>query len=198
MKKSDSHTVLTLLLAFVLLLAGRVTVHAATITDGYPGDPNQWEGLTSNTIIELTFDEPVAFTGDPAGPDWEYCVKKASFNDLDFVFTDVTCEVEVSPDRKTIKLYPDALLEENALYAYKVVNINFEGGGSAGDFAEYFETGDNPIPVLATQVNEADMCSDEGGDMDPHHISFHCVRCHVEFAIRFPPIYGTCIITPGF
>ena len=198
MKKSDSHNVLTLLLAAVLLLASHITVNAAAITDSYPGDPNQWEGLTTNTIIEISLDEPVALTGDPAVPDWDYCVKKASFNGLDFVQTDVSCEVEVSADRKTIKLYPNDLLDGNSMYAYKVVNINFDGGGSAQDFAEYFETGENPVPVLATQVNEADMCDDEGQDMDPHHIAFHCVRCHVEFAIRYPGAYGTCIITPGF
>lgn len=195
MKKSDAQTVLTLLLAVVVLLAGQVMVHAATITDGYPGDPNQWEGLTTNTIIEISLDEAVAMTGNQ--PDMTYCVKKASFSGLDFVLTDVSCEVEVSADRKTIKLYPADLLDGNSLYAYKVVNINFEGGGSAQDAAAYFETGDNPVPLLATQVNEADMCDDEGGNMDPHHASFHCVRCHVEFAIRFPSYYGTCIITPG-
>ena len=198
MKKSDSHTVLTLLLAVVLLLVAHSMVHAATITDGYPGDPNQWEGLTTNTIIEISLDEPVALIGDPAAPDWDYCVKKASFNGLDFVLTDVTCEVEVSADRKTIKLYPNDLLDENGLYAYKVVNINFDGGGSEQNVAEYFETGENPVPALALQVNEADMCDDEGQDMNPHNVAFHCVRCHVEFAIRFPTVYGTCVIVPGY
>ena len=92
----------------------------------------------------------------------DYCVKKASFSGLDFVFTDVSCEVEVSADRKTIKLFPNDLLGENGLYAYKVININFEGGGSEQDFAEYFETGENPIPVFATQIDEADMCDHSG------------------------------------
>ena len=69
-------------------------------------------------------------------------------------------------------------------------------GGSAQDFPGYFETGENPIPVLALQVSEADMCDDEGQDMDPHHVAFHCVRCHAESAINFPTVYGTCIITP--
>ena len=114
MKKSDAHTVLTLLLAFVCLLAAQVTVHGATITDGYPGYPNQWEGLTTNTIIEISLDEPVAMIGNQ--PDMTYCVKKASFSGLDIVLTDVTCDVEASDDRKTIKLYPQALLDGNSLY----------------------------------------------------------------------------------
>ncbi len=33
---------------------------AAEITGGYPGHPNTWEGLTSNTIIEIELDAPVA------------------------------------------------------------------------------------------------------------------------------------------
>lgn len=196
MKKSDSHTVLILLLAFVLLLAPHSMVQAATITGGYPGDPNQWEGLTTNTIIELSFDEPVALINND--PDWDYCVKKASFNGLDFVLSDVACTVEVSADRQTIKLYPNDLLDGNSMYAYKVVSINFDGGGSAQDAAAYFETGENPVPALAFQVNEADMCDDEGQDMNPHHVAFHCVRCHVEFAIRYPTAYGTCVIVPGY
>ena len=70
MKKSASYTILTLVMAFTCLLASQVTVHTATITDGYPGYPNQWDGLTTNTIIEISLDEPVALIGND--PDWDY------------------------------------------------------------------------------------------------------------------------------
>ena len=196
MKKSASYTILILMVAVACLFTAQSALNAATITDGHPGYPNQWDGLTTNTIIEISLDEPVVMVGNI--PDWEYCVKKATFSGLDFVLTDVSCEVEVSADRKTIKLYPNDLLDGSGLYAYKVVNVNFEGGGSAQDSGGYFETGENPVPALALQVDEADMCDDEGQDMDPHHVAFHCVRCHVEFAIRFPTVYGTCVIVPGY
>ena len=195
MKKSASYTILTLVMAFTCLLVLQVTVNAATITDGYPGDPNQWEGLTTNTIIEISLDEPVALIGNL--PDWDYCVKKASFNGLDFVLTDVTCEVEVSADRKTIKLYPNDLLDENGLYAYKVVTINFDPSGSAQDVAAYFETAANPIPVLALQVDEADMCGDTpasaGKELD--QLQYYCGRCHYNWVELYPTVFP-CVITP--
>ena len=59
MKKRDSHTILTLIVAVACLLAAQITTHAATITDGYPGYPNQWDGLTTNTMIEITLDSPL-------------------------------------------------------------------------------------------------------------------------------------------
>jgi len=197
MKKSDSHAVLTLLLAAVFLLGAQSMVQAATITDGYPGYPNQWEGLTTNTIIEISLDEPVALTGDPAAPDWDYCVKKASFSGLDFVLTDVSCEVEVSADRKTIKLYPNDLLDGNSLYSYKVITINFDPSGSAQDVAAYFETGGNPIPALALQVDEADMCGETpasaGKELD--QLQNYCVRCHYTWKELYPTVFP-CVITP--
>ena len=195
MKKSASYTILTLVMAFAYLLVAQVTVHAATITDGYPGYPNQWEGLTTNTIIEISLDEPVALIGN--APDWDYCVKKASFNGLDFVLTDVSCQVEVSADRKTIKLYPNDLLGENGLYAYKVVSINFDPSGSAQDVAAYFETAANPIPVLALQVDEADMCGDTpasaGKELD--QLQLYCGRCHYNWVELYPTVFP-CVITP--
>jgi len=193
MKKS-AYTILTLIMAFACLLAAEVTVHAATITDGYPGYPNQWEGLTTNTIIEISLDEEVALVGNPPAPDWDYCVQKASFSGLDFVLTDVSCEVEVSADRKTIKLYPNDLLDETSLYAYKVVYINFDAGGSQQNFAEYFDTGQNPIPVLSLQVDEADMCGDqEGKNLD--QLQYYCGRCHFNWVELYPSVFP-CVITP--
>ena len=197
MKKRDSRTILILMAAVTCLFAAGITLNAATITDGHPGYPNQWDGLTTNTIIEIFLDGPVALIGgDPTAPDVDYCVKKATFSGLDFVFTDVTCDVEVSADRKTIKLFPTDLLGDNGLYAYKVNNINFEGGGSQQDVAVYFETGDNPIPILATQVDEIDMCSDEGGNLETNQINFWCVTCHSYWKDLYPTSYGVCTITP--
>ena len=76
MKKSASYTILILMVAVACLFTAQSALNAATITDGYPGYPNQWDGLTANTIIEISLDEPVALVGDPAAPDWDYCVKK--------------------------------------------------------------------------------------------------------------------------
>lgn len=194
MKKSASYTILILMVAVACLFTAQIALNAATITDGHPGYPNQWEGLTTNTIIEIVLDAPVALTGDPPAPDMEYCVKKAAFNGLDFEFTDVSCEVEVSADQRTIKLFPNELLGGNGLYAYKVVNINFEGGGSQQNVAGYFETGENPIPAFALQVDEADMCDEqEGKTME--QLQYYCGRCHNNWVELYPTIFP-CIITP--
>ena len=190
MKKDNPITMVALLLAIGCLLTTQVAVHSASISDGHPGYPNKWDGLTTNTVIEIKLDAPVATLGDPPAPDMEYCVKKFEFSGLDFIFTDVSCDVEVSDDRKTIKLYPNDLLGENGLFAYKVIDINFEGGGSEQDFAKYFETGDNPIPAFATQIDEVDMCDDEGGDLTPD-IQPWCVRCHTDWKSLVD-----CTITP--
>ena len=194
MRKSASYPILTLLMAFTCLLASQVTVHAATITDGYPGYPNQWDGLTTNTIIEISLDEPIAFIGND--PDWDYCVKKATFSGLDIVLTDVSCEVEVSPDRKTIKLYPNDLLDGNSLYAYKVTSINFDPSGSDQDVAVYFETGDNPIPALALQLDEADLCDHSEEVLTLTPVSVWCARCHENWAAQYPDVWGPCPLTP--
>ena len=195
MKKSDLYTVLTLAVVVVFLVAVGITGNAATITDGHPGYPNQWDGLTTNTIIEITLDEPVATIGDPPAPDIDYCVKMATFNGLDFEFTDVSCEVEVSDDRRTIKLFPTDLLDGNGLYAYKINNINFDGGGSQQDVPAYFATGDNPVPPFALTVAEADMCGDqEGKDLD--QLQYYCGRCHYNWVELYGDVVFPCIITP--
>ena len=198
MKKRDSRTILILMAAVTCLFAAGITLNAvATITDGYPGYPNQWEGMTTNTTIEINLDTPVALIGgDPTAPDVDICVKKATFSGLDFVFTDVPCEVEVSADRKTLKLYPTDLLDANEIYSYKVNDINFEGGGSQQEVAGYFETGDNPVPILATQVDEIDLCSDEGGNLLTNKINFWCLTCHIYWQEQYPASYGVCTITP--
>jgi hypothetical protein len=163
--------------------------------------------MTTNTIIEIKLDTPVALIGSPPSPDIDYCVKKAEFNGLDFVFSDISCETDVSDDRKTITIHPADVLGENGLYAYKITNINFEGGGSQQNVAEYFQTGNNPIPVLATQVNETvlpsppyetklDMCTDEGGTLEFEVVNYWCVKCHASWAVGYPTVWGVCKICP--
>ena len=196
MRKNDPHTILTIILAVACLIAAETTIHAAMISDGYPGYPNQWEGLTTNTTIEITLDTPVALIGNPPAPDMDYCVKKATFSGLDIVLTDVSCEVEVSADQKTIKLFPTDLLEGNGLYAYKINNINFDGGGSQQDVAAYFETGDNPIPALALQLDEADLCDHSGETLGYEQANVWCARCHEAWAAEYPTVWGTCPLTP--
>jgi hypothetical protein len=207
MKKSQNTTIMAVLVALALLFTAQMAIHAATVTNTYPGHPNKWEGMTTNTIIEIKLDTPVALIGSPPVPDIDYCVKKAEFNGLDFVFSDVSCATDVSDDRKTRTIHPADVLGENGLYAYKITNINFEGGGSQQNVAEYFETGDNPIPVLVTQVNETvlpsppyetlqDMCTDEGGTLGLEVINYWCVRCHNSWAVGYPTVWGVCKICP--
>ena len=206
MKKINLTPIMTVIVALACFFTVRMPVHAAAITESYPGYPGQWQGLTTNTVIEIKLDTPVAMIS-PTVPDIDYCVKMAAFNGLDFVFTDVACEVDVSADRQTITIYPADVLGENGLYAYKVTNINFEGGGSEQNVAEYFETGDNPIPVLVTQVNETvlpsppyetslDMCTDEGGNLLLSTVNYWCIRCHSDWAISYPTVWGVCKICP--
>jgi len=195
MKKSDFYAGLTLAVVVVFLLALGIRGNAATITDGHPGYPNQWDGLTTNTIIKLSLDARVATTGVPPAPDIDYCVQKVTFNGLDFEFTDVSCDVEVSDDRRTIRIYPTDLLDGNGLYAYKINNINFEGGGSQQDVAAYFATGLNPVPPFALTVAEADMCGDqEGKDLDK--LQYYCGRCHLNWVEEYGDVIFPCIITP--
>ncbi len=160
--------------------------HQAVISDGYPGYPNTWEGLTTNTVIKIDLDEPVAMIGDQ--PDMDFCVTKGSFNGFDMVFTEVDCDVDVADDRKTIRLYPLDLLEKDSLYAYKIETINFAGGGTDQDYSQCYATGNNPIPLLDTVVAEADMCADTGGSVT---FGNFCARCHTDFA------FITCVITPN-
>ncbi len=192
MRKNYPCIMLALVLAFVYLLSVQTTSYSASITDGFPGHPGNWDALTTNTIIAITLDSPVAMVGDPPVPDMEYCVKKCTFNGLDFVLTDVSCAVEVSDDRKTIRLYPNDLLGESSLYAYKIIDINFQGGGSQQDFSKYFETGDNPITsVLTHWEDETTIANDEGGNLD---LTFQCwcIRCHTDhepYESSCPPGY---------
>jgi hypothetical protein len=104
--------------------------------------------------------------------------------------------VDVSADRKTITLYPNDVLGENGMYAYKVENINFEDLSSEQDYAKYFESGDNPIPPFALEVAEADMCSDEGANLLTNQINFWCVKCHTDYVDTYPTIYGVCVLAP--
>ncbi len=189
MKKYNPRIIAVLVLTVGFILTVQVSLHAATITGSYPGYPGTWEGLTTNTTIEIALDTAVAMVG-PA-PDITYCVKKAELSGLDFVFTDVPCTVDVSADRKTIILYPNDMLGANGMYAYKIETINFEGGGAEQDYARYFESGDNPIPQqFALEVDAAAMCSDEAV------YDYYCVRCHTDYVDLYPFIYGVCVIAP--
>ena len=86
--------------------------YAGTITDGYPGYPGTWQGLTTNTITVANLSSPVAMVGNQ--PDMTYCVKKVSLSGFDLVFTDVTCDVAASDDRMSVMLYPQGLLDTNS------------------------------------------------------------------------------------
>jgi len=182
-KASTSWKALTLAAALVLLAAA--PAGAAEITGGYPGHPNTWSGLTTNTIIEIELDAPVAMVGGV--PDITFCVKKAELAGLDFVFTEGAVDVGVSGDGKTIRLYPYDELDTGAMYAYKVEHVAFEGGGSDWNFAGCFNTGDDPWPVYTTELDEDDMCTDEGGALS--EVSPWCARCHTGWMVG-------CTITP--
>jgi hypothetical protein len=107
----------------------------ASILDSYPGTVET--ELTTNTFMLINLDSPVAMIGNQ--PDMTYCVKKVSFSisGFDYVITasDVACDVVASDDRKSVMLYPQALLDNNSKFAYRIENINFQGGGSAGHFS---------------------------------------------------------------
>ena len=90
--------------------------YAGTITDGYPGHPGVWTGLTTNTTTVINLDSPVAMVGTQ--PDMTYCVKKVTFNGFDFVFTNVACDAAASDNRKSVTLYSQALLDTTSRYAY--------------------------------------------------------------------------------
>ena len=175
----------TIVSACLAVLFFSSTIYSASIIDGYPGYPNVFEGLTTNTIIRIELDAPVAMIANL--PDIDYCVKKATFTGFDFMFSDVVCDVEVSDDRKTLRLYPEDLLDKDSMYAYKVVDINFDGGGSDNNFDKCYATGSNPIPIFDTVVDEADMCSDSTGSLGWGN---YCLRCHTDWA-------SSCVITPN-
>jgi hypothetical protein len=186
--KKDSPRIIPVLFLAIGLMVALPNMPYANITGGYPGYPGTWEGLTTNTIIEITLDTPVALVGNPPAPDIIYCVRKVEFSGLDFVFSDVPAVADVSADRKTIILYPTDVLGENGMYAYKIESINFEGGGSEQGFVRYYETGNNPVPSFATQIDEADMCEDDG---NLSQLRGWCVRCHTDWKP-----FLNCIITP--
>ena len=168
--------------------------YGAAVSNSYPGYPNAWDGLTTNSIIKIDLDEPVAMIGGL--PDMVYQVKAATFNGFDMVLTDVACDVEVSGDGKLIRLYPQNVLGNNAMFAYKIENINFEGGGSSQTGSRFYTTGDNPAPLLNTFVDEGDMCDDIAGIWGPDytHLNFgnYCARCHPDYK----GTYVDCVIAP--
>lgn len=166
----------------MLVLIG--PVYSASITSGYPGYPGVWDGLTTNTIMVINLDTRVAMVGTQ--PDMTYCVKKLSFNGFDYLLTDVTCDVAAADDRLSITLYPQELLATNSpnapiIYAYKIVNINFEGGFSAQNFSRCYLTGTNPIIAPNDQVDEAALCNDYNNPDGYNFFSVgnFCFKCHV-------------------
>ena len=162
----------------MLVLIG--SVYAASITGGHPGSAGVWNGLTTNTLMIIDLDAPVAMNGTQ--PEIAYCVKKLSgFNGFDYVFNDVACDVAASDDRRSVALYPRALLDKSAQYAYNVVNINFQGGGSAQNFSKCYVTGTNPVISPNDQVNEAALCTDYNFVEGFNGVSGgnYCFKCHV-------------------
>ena len=155
---------------------------------GPPGYSGVWNGLTTNTDMLITLDSPVAMVGNQ--PDMTYCVKKVSFSisgfDYNITNTDVTCDVAASDDRKSVMLYPQALLDNNSRYAYRIENINFQGGGSAGHFSQCYATGNNPVIPLANSVKEADLCTDSNyvGGFNGTSGGNYCFHCHVDAYIK--------------
>jgi len=158
---------------------------SASILDGYPiGQGPSATGLTTNTIMLIDLDSPVAMIGNQ--PDMTYCVKKVSFSisgfDYNITSSDVACDVAASDDRKSVMLYPQALLDTSSQYAYRIENINFQGGGSAGHFSQCYATGNNPVIPLANSVIEANLRTDynyvEGG-FNGISGGNYCFKCHV-------------------
>ena len=185
--KTLCNIILALNLLPMLVLIG--PAYGASITNGYPGTPGVWNGLTTNTLVIIDLDAPVAMVGNQ--PDMTYCVKKLSgFSGFDYVFTDVTCDAAAADDRKSVALYPQALLDTSAQYAYNVVNINFQGGGSVQNFSKCYVTGTNPIIApLPPSVNEADLCTDYN---NPEGFNLlgggnYCFKCHVNAYTKVSP-----------
>jgi len=174
----------------MLVLIG--PVYGAAITSGYPGAPGPWNGLTTNTLMIIDLDAPVAMNGTQ--PEMTYCVKKLSgFSGFDYVFTDVACDAAASDDRMSVALYPQALLDKSAQYAYNVVNINFQGGGSAQNFSKCYVTGTNPIISPNDQANEAALCTDYNyaGGFNGVSGGNYCFKCHVDGYAKINPTIMT-------
>ena len=175
--KTLCNIILALNLLPMLVLIGPV-YGANLITGGYPGYPGVWSGLTTNTIMLINLDTPVAMIGTQ--PDMTYCVKKLSFSGFDYVFTDVACDAAAADDRKRVGLYPQALLDTSSPYAYHVVNINFQGGGSAQNFSQCYLTGDNPVIPPGNSVAQAALCTDYNySEFNLMSGGNFCFKCHV-------------------
>jgi hypothetical protein len=156
----------------------------ASILDGYPVALGpSGTGLTTNTIMLIDLDSPVAMIGNQ--PDMTYCVKKVSFSisgfDYNITSSDVACDVAASDDRKSVMLYPQALLADSSQYSYRIENINFQGGGSAGHFSQCYATGNNPVIPLANSAKEASLCTDYNYEGGFNGVSGgnYCFKCHV-------------------
>jgi hypothetical protein len=179
MKLYSKKIVIASLVMGILPLLFMFPSFGASIQDGYPGGT----GLTTNTLMLINLDSPVAMIGNQ--PDMTYCVKKVSFSisGFDYIInnTNVLCDVAASDDRKSVTLYPQALLDTSAQYAYRIENINFQGGGSAGHFSQCYATGNNPLIPLANSVAQADLCTDYNYVGGYNYIlgGNYCFRCHV-------------------
>jgi len=183
MKQYSKKIVIASLVMGILPLLFVFPSFGGAILDGYPGGT----GLTGNTVMRINLDSPVAMTGNQ--PVMTYCVKKVSFSisGFDYIInnTDVACDVAASDDRKSVTLYPQALLDTSAQYAYRIENINFQGGGSAGHFTQCYATGNNPVIPLASTAPEATLCTDYNYEYAANSIFWGgtqgnaCFKCHV-------------------
>jgi hypothetical protein len=167
---------LNLLLLLVLL----GPVYGANITSGIPGS----SGVTTNTLMTIYLDTPVAMVGTQ--PDMTYCVKKLKIDvaaqGFNYSFADVACDAAAADDRLSVSLYPQALLDNASQYAYKIVSLNFQGGGSAQNFSQCYITGANPAIPPAYAVNEAVQCTDYNyiGGFNGISGGNYCFKCHVD------------------
>ena len=165
------------------------------ILDGYPSGT----GLTGNTVMRINLDSSVAMSGTQ--PQMTYCVKKLvsfSISGFDYIINnaDVPCDVAASDDRLSVTLYPQALLDTSAQYAYRIENINFQGGGSAGHFSQCYATGNNPVIPLANSEIEANLCTDYNYEYGYNPMFWStatssqgnsCYKCHVnEYTTLLP------------
>ena len=154
---------------------------------GAPGYSGVWNGLTTNTDMLITLDSAVAMVGTQ--PDMTYCVKKLKIDvatqGFDYSFTDVTCDAAASDDRKSVRLYPKALLDINSPYAYKVASLNFQGGGSAQNFSQCYLTGNNPVIPPGNSVAQASLCTDYNySEFNLISGGNYCFKCHVNGYVR--------------
>ena len=185
MKLYSKKIVIASLVMGILPLLFIFPCFGASILNGYPiGQGPSLTGLTTNTIMLINLDTPVAMTGTQ--PQMTYCVKKLvsfSISGFDYIINnaDVPCDAAASDDRKSVTLYPQALLDTSAQYAYRIENINFQGGGSAGHFSQCYATGNNPLIPLANSVAQADLCTDYNYVGGYNYIlgGNYCFRCHV-------------------